>query len=99
MDLPNTAFSPIYLAGKVRQQAGLGLNPVDMLLNRTEKAYPVLSQFYSRSANGSVVRSMAPLGEAGIEDYANVAYDLLLGRDYVTKQLRQPPIDSTAHAP
>lgn len=84
MDLPSKPFSPIYLGNRIKRAAGLPENPLDALLERTEREFPVVSQEYSRMSDGSSVRSM-PSDSPVINDYRAVSYDLLLGRGFAEK--------------
>jgi phosphoglycerol transferase MdoB-like AlkP superfamily enzyme len=84
MDLPSRPFSPIYLGSKIKHQAGLRGNPLDAMLERTELAFPIISQVYSRTSKGSFMSGM-PQDSLTINDYRAVCYDLLLGRGFSEK--------------
>lgn len=84
MDLPKEPFSPIYLGSKIKRQVGLRENPLDAMLERTERLFPVVSQVYSRASTGTSSSGM-PSDNPAIDDYRVVAYDLLLGQGFAEK--------------
>lgn len=81
----DTVFSPIFLAYRIKDMAGIPAGPVDGLLRRTASQWPVLSQVYSKSASGQVVQGM-PKNEA-VGNYAIVAYDLLFGAEHARSEV------------
>jgi phosphoglycerol transferase MdoB-like AlkP superfamily enzyme len=96
MDLPTRPFSPIYLAGRIKREAGLPAGPLDIMLERMEHAYPVVSQAYSRDAAGRTVRGM-PANVSLVNNYRAVCYDLLLGRGF-TENILHPGKSDEDHA-
>jgi hypothetical protein len=86
MDLGTGPFSPIYLGGKIKRLAGLPQSALDVLLDRTERSFPIISQIYTKRADGITVRGL-PYGDSTIDAYRAVSYDLLLGRGFAEKTL------------
>jgi len=78
MDLPADAFSPIYLGYRIKDMAGIPLSPFDELMRKMDATWPIVSQMYSKDASGGVDKGMPHGGVA--DDYAMVAYDILMGR-------------------
>lgn len=90
LDLPEEAFSPIYLGYRIKQMAGINLNNIDALMHRMASAWPIISQVYSKDSSGRTFRGM-PQGSSA-RDYALVAYDLLLGKQYARSEETPTPV-------
>ena len=84
--LPTASISPIYLGTVLKRLAGIPDNRFDVLLERLEEQYPVVSQFYSRSSHGQVYEG-APKQNGVATDYAAMVYDELFGDNYSAKLL------------
>jgi phosphoglycerol transferase MdoB-like AlkP superfamily enzyme len=79
--LPSELFSPIYLGSIIKRSAGISGNSMDLLLDVLRNAFPVISQVYTKSADGKVV--LGPAARTSIvTKYEAVAYDLLFGKNY-----------------
>lgn len=84
--LPTASLSPIYLGSMLKRFAGVPDNRMDVLLDRLQSQYPVVSQFYSRGSSGQVYEG-APAREGVTGDYAATEYDELFGENYAAKLL------------
>ncbi|WP_175472865.1 LTA synthase family protein [Luteibacter sp. 329MFSha] len=89
IDLSDSPFSPVYLGYRVKKMAGLGSDLVDDLMQRTASSWPILSQIYSKNSSGITVRGMPH--SALTDDYALVAYDLLLGKRFSQSETAGAP--------
>lgn len=82
--LPKTSVSPIYVGVMLKRLAGLPESNMDALLERMRTAYPVISQFYSRSGDGKILEGQPPT-EGVVAGYEAISYDELFGKNYSAK--------------
>lgn len=77
-------ISPIFLGSIVKRASGLDENKLDKLLNRIQNINPIISQFYSKTINGTVAEGPPQTGEL-FSLYEMIEYDQLFGRKYATQ--------------